>query len=764
MNENDQNENNKSKCRKDLWDKLSSSSKFIGALAGILASVLIPYFIHSGAEKNRKTQMYAEIMSKREKADTALRAEMFKTLLEKYLGDISEQDEKDSKPNDHNRNDFDDSNHQDKKYNEIKEEEFKTFERKITLLDLLTNNFQEYFNAKPIFERLYQRLKKEEDEVIKKLTLLVNDSENKVAQIEGWEGIISELKKADIGTLQTLIGLLPFDGQESHKEIEKVYEKRLENKRIELEIPLLELKLALARKLLKDRNDFLKFEKKIANLKIERLSEAKKELVFALKKLREKLKKRRKELKSPDENPKKENLFKKEREKELNSIIEALEKKIDGLLEKHFSEYNETERDFVQFVTDFVNSIDHLDKFDQKRKELNQALSEGLKVINENQKMIIGSQGKKKSKKNNKEVAEKTEKNVTKDEDLLDLNRKIDDLFKDKNYEQEDVEILDVVIRKIFWLYKNLEDYSDIVLNILVEACSDQERKNLLSDIESTIDNVNEEVEKFIISDRNIYALKDLQTNIERYLSKITVSFAHKYRQLMTIKAGFKKLQDIEGSVVPSINELKRIIEKIMNRKKLRYRLINLARATASRQVTMLTRVGTIRTISLHRNYKDQCLIRLYDTEGLKYKNGVDLKPFTYSIDGIQTYYSKFDSGKARYHSVWLEITDLQEDSLGVAVKVFRDHFKKDFLKKYSYYQYSDLVETEAINFGVSYFDMPYMDNTRLYDGSRFAIVLKDLNPENGYALIQVASFREEFMSIRDRPLFEEMLMKIKEK
>jgi hypothetical protein len=28
--------------------------------------------------------------------------------------------------------------------------------------------------------------------------------------------------------------------------------------------------------------------------------------------------------------------------------------------------------------------------------------------------------------------------------------------------------------------------------------------------------------------------------------------------------------------------------------------------------------------------------------------------------------------------------------------------------------------------------------------------------------LIQLASFREEFMSIRDRPLFEEMLMKIK--
>jgi hypothetical protein len=99
-------------------------------------------------------------------------------------------------------------------------------------------------------------------------------------------------------------------------------------------------------------------------------------------------------------------------------------------------------------------------------------------------------------------------------------------------------------------------------------------------------------------------------------------------------------------------------------------------------------------------------------------------------------------------------------------------------------YQWEDIpkfiqVDQEPFVFYVSYFDMPYMDNTRLFDGERFAIVLKaiceegskereeecgaDTSPHYSYAIFQVVTFREEFMSLRDRPLFEEMLKKLKQ-
>lgn len=135
--------------------------------------------------------------------------------------------------------------------------------------------------------------------------------------------------------------------------------------------------------------------------------------------------------------------------------------------------------------------------------------------------------------------------------------------------------------------------------------------------------------------------------------------------------------------------------------------------------------------------------------------------------------------------------------------------------------------QTFRDSFTVSYFDMPYMDNTRLLEGSRFSIVLKaictdDLIKEEEYceqfmsqgeknlikkkkkledklnrnnisddeknklktqisekqnelielnaelpkpfplAVFQVITFKEEFMSLRDRPLFEEMLIKLR--
>ena len=60
------------------------------------------------------------------------------------------------------------------------------------------------------------------------------------------------------------------------------------------------------------------------------------------------------------------------------------------------------------------------------------------------------------------------------------------------------------------------------------------------------------------------------------------------------------------------------------------------------------------------------------------------------------------------------------------------------------------------------------MDNIKLADGNRFALVLKGIYREPGgtesaEADIEAIRFRNDFMSLRDRPLFEEMLKKLQQ-
>ncbi|MEW6585457.1 MAG: hypothetical protein AB1442_07560 [Nitrospirota bacterium] len=55
------------------------------------------------------------------------------------------------------------------------------------------------------------------------------------------------------------------------------------------------------------------------------------------------------------------------------------------------------------------------------------------------------------------------------------------------------------------------------------------------------------------------------------------------------------------------------------------------------------------------------------------------------------------------------------------------------------------------------------MSNTRLADGSRFAFTLKNSDTSEQRAVLKVVTFPEEFMSLRDRPYFDEMLSKVTE-
>lgn len=67
----------------------------------------------------------------------------------------------------------------------------------------------------------------------------------------------------------------------------------------------------------------------------------------------------------------------------------------------------------------------------------------------------------------------------------------------------------------------------------------------------------------------------------------------------------------------------------------------------------------------------------------------------------------------------------------------------------------------KTIEFQVSYFDTPFMDNTKLVDGSRFSFVLRNADPQRKIASMELVVFPEEYMNLRDRPYFDEMLSRL---
>ena len=119
--------------RTDAWEKMESFAKILAGFSAAASAILIPILISSYTEKNRKSEMFIRTMTEREKSDTDIRQSMFQTLLTGYLGAIKE--------------DF------------VKADE-DSFRRRIMFLELLTINFQEFFNAKPLFEEVYMGLER----------------------------------------------------------------------------------------------------------------------------------------------------------------------------------------------------------------------------------------------------------------------------------------------------------------------------------------------------------------------------------------------------------------------------------------------------------------------------------------------------------------------------------------------------------------------------------------------------------------------------
>lgn len=127
--------------------------KITGGTGIFISSILIPLVMHWNAEKNSNNQLYAQIVSGRERADAELRARMFENLIKSFFGNTS----KDT-----------------------------SGKKRITMLRLLALNFHESFNVKPLFEELDSELTDNNREELRKVAKEV---------IEKQDAVLSQVKE-----------------------------------------------------------------------------------------------------------------------------------------------------------------------------------------------------------------------------------------------------------------------------------------------------------------------------------------------------------------------------------------------------------------------------------------------------------------------------------------------------------------------------------------------------------------------------------------
>lgn len=118
---------NKQKDKSSVWDFLKSSSLFTGA-----AIAFVGYFTNSSLEKMKSSEahsrLYAELMGKREESESALRKDMFNSIIGSFL-----------RP------------------------ESASLDEKVLNLELLASNFHESLNLKPLFVHLKKKLTLSQD-------------------------------------------------------------------------------------------------------------------------------------------------------------------------------------------------------------------------------------------------------------------------------------------------------------------------------------------------------------------------------------------------------------------------------------------------------------------------------------------------------------------------------------------------------------------------------------------------------------------------
>jgi len=112
------------KAKKDTWEKADIILRPFGALLTALTIAFVSYaasdYLSKNQEKEAKTKLYTELMTRREESESALRKDMFNSIMNNIL----------------------------------KDQVNASLDEKILQLELLTYNFHESLNLMPLFEYL----------------------------------------------------------------------------------------------------------------------------------------------------------------------------------------------------------------------------------------------------------------------------------------------------------------------------------------------------------------------------------------------------------------------------------------------------------------------------------------------------------------------------------------------------------------------------------------------------------------------------------
>jgi hypothetical protein len=208
-------------------------------------------------------------------------------------------------------------------------------------------------------------------------------------------------------------------------------------------------------------------------------------------------------------------------------------------------------------------------------------------------------------------------------------------------------------------------------------------------------------------------------------------------------------------------------------------KIIGVARKAASGQALALNTIGD--SVGFTMRNDEVCCIRLYGKEDLEilrkldgttgfhnYEDGACLRdrekeeggkagtptPKSQDQNGKQSIATK---GYYKQQSIELRVKEVRDASVVLWVTVYADFFKENA------YVGSERMRNLPVE--VSFFDLPYTDNLKLAGANRFSLVLKNIYKPGGNsraeADIEAIRFKSDFMSLQDRPLFEEMLKKL---
>lgn len=148
------------KKEKDFWDKLHIVLGPVGGLLTAISIALVSYiasdYLNANQENEAKTRLYTELMSRREESESALRKDMFTSILSTFLKEESSIDER------------------------------------ILQLELLAYNFHESLNLMPLFAYLDRRNREETKDPVKRkayrdrlYTMSMEVTNKQIASLEG---------------------------------------------------------------------------------------------------------------------------------------------------------------------------------------------------------------------------------------------------------------------------------------------------------------------------------------------------------------------------------------------------------------------------------------------------------------------------------------------------------------------------------------------------------------------------------------------------